>query len=134
MIEQVGIMSALSNEQEKRHYYRVSFIHQAKISRGGKDWDCRLLDISLKGVLIEPPDSFNIEKEDLYSINLTLSEDAQIDMKAKLIHTEENHLGFKWVDIDLDSLTTLRRLLEFNLNDADEINRELADLVSTKSQ
>ena len=127
-------MAQSETGNEKRHYCRVPFIHQARLSLNGQQWNCSLLDISLKGVLMEPPENIDCNQDELYTINLTLSPEAQINMQARLIHTEERHLGFKWVDIDLDSLTTLRRLLEFNLNDADEINRELADLISTKYQ
>lgn len=127
-------MTQTSTEQEKRHFCRIPFIHDANISSNGHDWQCNLLDISLKGILIEPPENIEMDKNRLYSINLTLSEEARINMNAKLIHAEANHLGLQWVNIDLDSFTILRRLLEFNLNDVDEINRELVDLVSTKYQ
>ena len=68
----------------------------------------------------------------VYSISLVLSEDVVINMKAKIVHSEASHLGLQWIDIDIDSLATLRRLLEFNLNDPEEISRELAQLVSRK--
>jgi len=90
------------------------------------------LDISLKGLLIEPFSEFEMKMDAVYSISLVLSEDVVINMKAKIVHSEASHLGFQWIDIDIDSLATLRRLLEFNLNDPEEISRELAQLVSRK--
>jgi hypothetical protein len=36
--------------------------------------------------------------------------------------------GLQWRNIDVDSLTHLRRLLELNLNDPSLLDRELADL------
>lgn len=118
---------------EKRHFIRVPFIISAHILFDGKDLVCHLLDISLKGVLIESPQEFVIKKDALYSIILTLSKDVVITMEAKVIHIEENHIGLQWSDIDLDSITELRRLLEFNTNDPEEIHRELADLFIKQS-
>lgn len=126
-------MTNSTANNEKRHYSRVHFIASAHILLEERDWECQLLDISLKGLLIEPPQGLQMNQDELYSISLTLSDTVKINMSAKLIHSEDNHLGLEWVDIDLDSLTTLRRLLEYNLNDPDEINREIGELISSVS-
>ena len=125
-------MTKFSSDYEKRRFLRVPFIIKAHLSLDEQNWECHLLDISLKGFLIEVPREFKIKMDTLYSVNLTLSEDVAINMQAKIIHSAANHLGLQWVNIDSESLTTLRRLLEFNLNDPEEINRELAELISTK--
>jgi len=126
-------MTTSSDNNEKRHYCRVPFIAGAHILLEDQDWECQLLDISLKGLLIEPPQGLQMNKDDLYAISLTLSDTVKINMSAKLIHAEDNHLGLEWVDIDLDSLSTLRRLLEYNLSDPEEINREIGELISAVS-
>jgi PilZ domain len=126
-------MTIKSADNEKRRFHRISFISNVKVSLDEQSWECSLLDISLKGVLIEPPEKFDVQSDALYSICLTLNENVAINMQAKIIHSEPNHLGFQWINIDLDSLTTLRRLLELNLNDSDGINRELAELISSRS-
>ena len=125
-------MTNLTSANDKRHFCRVSFISSVYILFDEKNIECGLLDISLKGLLIEPPENFTINKNVLYSLTLILSEQVTISMQAKLIHSEANHYGLEWVDIDLDSLISLRRLLELNLSDPDEIHRELGELVTTK--
>lgn len=117
---------------EKRHFSRVPFISSVHILFDEKDVECGLLDISLKGLLIELPENFTINKNTLYSLTLVLSEKVIISMQAKLIHSEANHYGLEWVDIDIDSLTILRRLLELNSIEADEIHREIGELVTTR--
>jgi hypothetical protein len=87
-----------------------------------------LLDISLKGVLVEPPSSEYADKDALYTIELVLSEDAAIKMQAKISHIDANCWGLAWENIELDGLTHLRRLLELNMKDPDEMHRELAEL------
>ena len=42
--------------------------------------------------------------------------------------TREGYWGLQWVQIDVDSLMHLRRLLELNLNDPGLLTRELAEL------
>lgn len=121
-------------ENEKRHFCRVPFISKVTISSNDRSVECGLLDLSLKGLLIEPPENFTISDNTLYTIVLTLSEEAMVSMQAKLVHTNSQYYGLEWLDIDLDSLTTLRRILELNSNDPDEIHRELADLVSENTR
>ncbi|MCW8931611.1 MAG: PilZ domain-containing protein [Gammaproteobacteria bacterium] len=115
-------------ENEKRHYFRVNFFRNAYVSFGGQNFECHLLDISLKGVLIEPPKDIEMKLGGLYTFYLVLSKEVTITMQSKVIHSEDNHIGLQWIDIDLDSITELRRLLEYNSNDPEEIYRELADL------
>ena len=122
-----------SSKSEKRHFCRVPFIASAHISHDEQDWECKLLDISLKGLLIEPPQGLQMNRDELYAFSLSLSDTVKINMSAKLIHAEDHHLGLEWLDIDLDSLTTLRQLLEYNLSDPEEINREIGELVSSVS-
>ena len=123
-------MPITSSDNEKRRFRRVPFTYSASLSLDKQCWECLLLDISLKGLLIEAPGEFKINKDALYSVNLHLSDEVAINMQAKIVHSENNHLGLQWITIDLDSLATLRRLLEFNLNDPEEINQELAKLIS----
>lgn len=125
-------MTNITSTNEKRHFSRVPFISSVHILFDEQNVECGLLDISLKGLLIESPEHFTLNKDTLYALTLILSEEVIISMQAKLIHAEANHYGLEWVDIDIDSLTTLRRLLELNSTDADEIYRELGALVTTK--
>lgn len=125
-------MNSVTTSQDKRHFARVPYISSVNILFDDKNVECGLLDISLKGLLIEPPENFEINKGALYSLTLILSEKVMISMQAKLVHSEVHHYGLEWVDIDIDSLTILRRLLELNSVDPDEIHRELGELVSRK--
>ncbi len=123
-------MSMSSSEHDKRRFQRVPFISNVQITLDGQSWQCGLLDISLKGLLIESSPQHKMSRDTLCSIALILSEDKVINMQAEVIHSENHHLGLQWVNIDLDSLTTLRQLLEINLSDARKINHELADLIN----
>ena len=98
------------------------------MSHQDQSWTCVLLDISLKGLLIEPPSDIEPVAGDTYGIELVLSEDATIRMDATIRYSNPEHWGLQWENIDLEGLTHLRRLLELNIDDPDKMHRELADL------
>ena len=118
----------MSNETERRQYQRIPFIAELIMSKDGEAWSCVLLDISLKGLLVEPPSGIEPQADALYDIELVLSEEVSITMQARISHSSEEHWGLEWENIDLEGLTHLRRLLELNLADPDEMHRELAEL------
>ena len=121
-------MTNPSSEHEKRHYRRIPFIAEVIMSQNGLKWSSVLLDISLKGMLVDSPSDIKPDLSSAYSIELVLGEDVSINMEAKITHVNEDHWGMQWENIDLDGLSHLRRLLELNLSDAEEMHREIAEL------
>ncbi|MCK5336917.1 MAG: PilZ domain-containing protein [Gammaproteobacteria bacterium] len=113
---------------ERRHYQRINFDAEVLMDHGEVSWMCHLVDISLKGLLVMFPDDIETEAGQVYGMEFRLGEEAVIHMRVKVKHVEEHLVGLEWSDIDLDSLTHLRRLLELNLSDPEEMHRELADL------
>ena len=121
-------MTGQESEIERRHHRRIPFIAEVRVSRAGHQWRCRVLDISLKGMLIEHAEEVPFELSGNFDVSLILSEDVAINMQAGISHCSEVHCGLVWKNIELEGLTHLRRLLELNMGDPDEINRELAEL------
>lgn len=113
---------------EKRQYKRVAFDAEVLMEHDGESWLCHLVDISLKGALVVFPEGIEPKVDDLYEMELRLGVEAAIKMHVKVVHQQEYLIGLEWSDIDLDSLTHLRRLLELNMNDANEMHRELSEL------
>ena len=95
---------------------------------GDMEWSCNLLDISLKGMLVEPPDDLDIDINNPCALALFLGEDAAIHTRVKIAYVKDGLWGLQWLHIDVDGLQHLRRLLELNLNDPSLLERELADL------
>jgi hypothetical protein len=115
--------------QERRNHQRIPFQAEVIMQSGNEEWSCNLLDISLKGMLVEPPENLDIDTSKPCALALFLSEDASIHARVNITHVLDNgYWGLQWQHIDVDSLTHLRRLLELNLNDPSLLNRELADL------
>ncbi len=124
--QQVIIVS--NQTDERRQYQRVPFIAEVIMDKDGEQWSCELLDISLKGVLLEAPQGIDADMDATYEVELVLGEDVAIRMQANISHTNNHHWGLQWKNIDVEGLSHLRRLLELNMTDGDEMHRELAEL------
>ncbi len=116
------------SENERRQYHRSPFIADVVLRHNDQQWSCGLEDISLKGMLIAAPESIQAEMDETYEIELVLGESATISMQAKISHINNSHWGMQWDNIDLEGLTHLRRLLELNMEDPQQMHREMAEL------
>ncbi len=116
---------------EKRQFSRIAFDAPVTIDNGEKQWESKVLDVSLKGVLVLRPDDWDQNTEGNFKLSIQLeNSDVEIEMEVKLSHTEEEHIGFHCENIDLDSVTSLRRLVELNLGDEELLNREITNMLT----
>jgi c-di-GMP-binding flagellar brake protein YcgR len=113
---------------ERRKNCRVTFSAEVVMQSGNEEWSCNLLDISLKGMLVEPPQELSLDISKPCAVALFLGDDAAIHARVNIIRTDNDTWGLEWLNIDVESLRHLRRLLELNLNDPALIDRELYDL------
>lgn len=116
------------NAPERRRFQRLPFSVRVELSQAGLHWHAGLLDISLKGLLIQGslPDDFDALAPVL--VRVELSDQAHIVMSAAVAHQSAGTTGLSCLRIDLDSMSHLRRLIELNLGDAEAAERELAEL------
>ncbi|VAW89090.1 hypothetical protein MNBD_GAMMA18-1960 [hydrothermal vent metagenome] len=122
---------------EKRRFTRIPFEATTHIVSAGESWHSPLIDISLKGALLERPDGWQGKLGEHFSIELNLDggggeSNISIQMEAEVAHLEDNHIGFNCLHISLESITHLRRLIELNLGDESILDRELAALIENK--
>ncbi|MEA3333868.1 MAG: PilZ domain-containing protein [Pseudomonadota bacterium] len=112
--------------KEQRHFSRITFQAHTKIEIEGHPYGSELLDISLKGALINCSTKLplTLSKDVLVKVFLPSSSISMI-FSARLVHLDGDHYGFKFTSYDAESMTHLRRLLEFNLEDQDQVIREL---------
>ncbi len=121
----------MTEHSEKRHFSRVPFIAEARLEANRTSQPCRLLDIALRGALVETPRSEGYPTGIACRLILPLDErgEQQIVMEGSIIHREARHVGIECRHIDVDSLSHLRRLVEFNLGDDNFLDRELHELL-----
>ena len=119
----------MTMDTERRTYSRVAFTAEILMQCGHEEWSSNLIDISLKGMLVEPPSGLDFDIDNPFAIALFLGEDVSIHARVKIAHiNDKGYWGLRWLHIDTDSLTHLRRLLELNLENPDLIDREIAEL------
>ncbi|MHA3738124.1 PilZ domain-containing protein [Pseudomonas sp. Eth.TT006] len=113
----------------RRRFKRIAFDARTELSQGQFIWPVKLIDLSLKGLLIERPEPWLGDKEKDFFVDIHLSDDIDIEMDVQLAHEERGQLGFVCRHISLESIQRLRRLIELNLADPEELERELGALI-----
>ena len=117
---------------EQRHFTRIPFNASTTLvdSKAGTKYTAELIDISFKGVLVKEPTDWQGKDGDQYTVHFQLAGDEiEINLNVIVVHSEEKHIGFKTENMDLDTATNLRRLVELNLGDESLLERELAELI-----
>ncbi len=119
----------MTDAKERRRYTRIEFDGEASVSQGDTRYEVHLIDVSLKGALIETPAQYDFDVQSPVTLTIQLAGDVSISMIAKLAHSGSSHLGFHCESIDMESMSHLRRLIELNLDDPHASERVLDELM-----
>ena len=113
---------------ERRKHSRLDFPARCSLVVDGHSLNTTLVDISMKGALVEVPEPWDDVPNRKCDLVLQLDEsDVSLTMGMEAIRNADGHLGLLCVSIDVDSATHLRRLLELNLGDPSLVERELVE-------
>lgn len=115
---------------ERRSFSRVRFDAPAIVHTPTGDHPATVLDLSLKGALLKLDEPLDEERDSRCRLEINLGSVALIEMELELAHQHNLRAGFRCVNIDLDSMTHLRRVVELNTGDSRLLERELAQLVA----
>lgn len=116
--------------QNRRQFSRITFHAEARVYAGEQEFPVELLDISLKGALVRPERPFAAQGGMPATLQVRLDEmGTLISMQGAIAHVEAGAFGISCREIDLDSITHLRRLVELNLGDEALLERELHHLI-----
>lgn len=115
--------------ENRRIFTRILFSIEAKLTINEINYPVTLHDISLSGALIKctvntPPLE---DKTGVLHFSLDGS-NAKVSMQVTIVHKNNSELGLQCNAIDLDSISLLRRLVELNLGDSQQLNKELSQL------
>ena len=121
--------------QGLRNYARIPFATEVLLHLRGKVVKVQLVDIALKGALVETEVFEGVALHDKCRLELALDKVGDVVvMTGVVVHLEGQHIGIECQDIDLTSLTHLRRLVELNTGDAELMSRELSHLFGRASR
>ncbi|MDH5228917.1 MAG: PilZ domain-containing protein [Gammaproteobacteria bacterium] len=120
---------AQQKAHERRRFSRIPFEAVVSIKGPNGKWTGKLIDISLKGMLVSRPQNWVSNQKELLKVEIHPPEEVfAIRMDVETTHSENDHVGFECKHIDIDSVSHLRRLIELNVGDDKILNRELAEL------
>lgn len=110
----------------RRNFSRIAFHTEARLYAAGQEFEVEILDLSLKGALVKAPAGTYLPVGCPCTIKIRLDEmGTLIRMECTAVHRESGHFGLACREIDLDSVTHLRRLVELNLGDEAILAREI---------
>ena len=110
---------------EQRNYRRIDFLTEADIRIDKDIYRCDLVDLALQGALFRSERELPLSLGRQVPINIYLP-DTSVRMKftGELIHHSGNFYGFIFTGEDSESMGHLRRLLELNFGDAEQVEGE----------
>lgn len=118
-----------SQSKDRRKFSRIPFNTWVYLQQGDQQSRALLLDISLKGILIEQTDKWEYDPAHPIRAHIPLTEESSIEMSVAPLHEHGQQLGLTCTGIDVDSISHLRRLIELNLGNPEAAERELSELL-----
>ena len=107
---------------EKRKYTRIQHNAFCILSREEfkaeeiETWQCKIINISPHGALIEGPDNWPGAKNDNVRMTLILDDtDIDIKMSGIIAHQQPGVLGLEFLTLNLDSLAHLESIIELDI-------------------
>ncbi|WP_448213773.1 PilZ domain-containing protein [Colwellia sp. MEBiC06753] len=115
--------------ENRRQFTRILFSITASLTVDEQEYSVSIHDISLNGALVTVPEGNPELKGKLGTLNFALAgSEAQVEMHVAVVHQEPDVIGLQCNAIDIDSVTHLRRLVELNLGDESQLEKELSQL------
>jgi hypothetical protein len=114
--------------EHRRRFSRIPFDGEVRLYSEKAMWTTRLVDISLRGALVDRPKEWDGQVGKTQRLELRVAAGLIISVSVTVANFNTESIGYQFGRIDLDSFARLKRLIELNLGDAELLNRELAAL------
>ncbi|HER34332.1 MAG: PilZ domain-containing protein [Halothiobacillaceae bacterium] len=118
----------------QRRFDRVDIQLPARICCAERMLRGTILDASLKGVLLELERPGSLSDDcvaDTLEIQILSDPDQTVlvELRARIVRETAASVALAWSSIDVDGLTHLRELLQYNGVDETRLSRELSELL-----
>lgn len=112
---------------EKRRFLRIPLEGEARLAFSGRSQPVELVDLSLRGALVEAERILPAQVNSDCELTLVLDESGpSIPIECRVTHHEGRRVGIEFVRVDVDAMQHIRRLLELNAGDEDISLEQLA--------
>lgn len=114
--------------KNRRQFTRIAFQTPARLFLKDGEQLVDVLDLSLKGALVRPRQPMFAQVGSNAVLDVVLDDgETEIRMGVTVVHREgSGTYGLACHEIDLDSVTHLRRLVELNLGDEALLERQIS--------
>lgn len=117
--------------ENKRRSKRVTCEERVLVGFDGSIVKAQLLDISIKGAFLEFENDVTFQHGDLLNITLLSdNSDVIIQIESEVMHRNNNLVGVKFINIDLNSIIHLRSFIDIRSMTMEQIAEETEYLLS----
>ena len=108
----------------KRRRTRASVHIDTTVRAGSESLSLKTENISLNGMLCRP--DVRIKAGEAADIEITLSPEAVITARATVMRSDNEGIALAFTRVDESGFLHLKKLVQYNIDDADQVDRELA--------
>lgn len=116
------------NTHERRRFTRIPMNKDVTLYTGMHSWTSQIHDLSLKGVLLTCPEGLQPKEGDLLRLNIPMENSPAITMNIQVVHCSEKTFGAEWTQIDMDSFVILKRTIELNIKEKENLRDDIKRL------
>jgi len=116
--------------KERRKRTRVPVSFDMNIVMNGKTIKVQTKNISMTGVKFASREPFSAGEQ--CTIDLRLNGDVHLSIEAKILRSKDQETIASFLVMDEETFYHLKRLLQFNAADSDQIDKELGEPVFTR--
>ena len=120
-------MNEHTNE-DRRRFTRIQLMKGVTLYSGMEALSVQLLDLSLKGALLTCPDHKTPKPGDLFRLSIPLENSPAIIMNIEVVHSNSKTFGAEWTQIDMDSFASLKRTIELNIKEKENLREDIKTL------
>lgn len=114
---------------ERRRFSRIIYQVSALLEQGDLALQATIQDLSLHGLLLKAENASSLEPSRKVDVAFSFAQSEQVmQLTANIISIIDNEIRLKINNIDIDSISQLKRFIELNVGNDELLNRELEHL------
>ncbi|MFC3193869.1 PilZ domain-containing protein [Marinicella sediminis] len=116
------------NQVDRRRFTRIPVRKEVTLYTGMQCWTSHIHDLSLKGALLSCPKEHVLKSGDLLRLSIPVDNSPAIIMNIEVIHSNGETFGAEWTQIDMDSFAILKRTIELNIKEKENLRKDIKTL------
>ncbi|KII77419.1 PilZ domain-containing protein [Vibrio renipiscarius] len=114
---------------ERRRFSRIVYQALAVVTQDNIQVNANLNDLSLHGLLLDCSNHTSLDPLNPISVQFQLLDsDITIQLTGKIVETVQSQVRITIEQIDIDSISHIKRMVELNVGDDELLHREIEHL------